>query len=127
MTSYGVVASKPTEIRVVPVGPSRSAAPERGDWTAGRLTLTTLNLSFVPSGTSPAVLALTVRLEDVLSVESSPGRLRRTVIVRTDTVVLHARVTGPAAFAKRVATSVEACRRRNAATEHPPRHLRSEL
>jgi hypothetical protein len=105
--SYGVVASKAAELRV-----EHLDRPDTGTWGKGRLTLTSLHLSFVPTRSAAGAPALTIDLGDVLSVDTTTRRGHRTVHVRTPTVVLHARVTGATAFARRVTTSVEATRRR---------------
>lgn len=114
--SYGVVASKPAQVRV-----TSSVTPDGGDtaqvrspWASGRLTLTSLHLSFVPTQTSPGVPALTIDLASIAAVDSGSQRGHKTVQVHTPDLVLHARVTGAAAFAKRLAASVEATRRRGA-------------
>lgn len=123
--SYGVMASKsasvqlerttPTEKRGYDRARERFLAPEATPWSAGRLTLTALHLSFMPNRPSPGVKALTLDLADIIAVEASPGRLNKTVSFRTTDLVLHARVTGAMAFAKRVAISVESSRGRRGA------------
>lgn len=136
MLSYGVVASKPAQVQVRWLTPTdrRSVAPadrpEVSPWGSGRLTLTSLHLTFVPTSASLGVPALTVPLDDVHHVEMGHGRARKTITVTTRDLELHVRVTAPAAFAKRVSTSVEARRRRSAiVTEQPApdRSLPSEL
>ena len=132
--SYGVVASKAAEVQVESVqapGADVDASPSPTVWGSGRLTLTSLHLTFVPTRTSPGVPALTLDLGDVLAVDVGTTRGHRTVHVRTATVALHARVTGAAAFARRVQTSVDANRRRAApelaAERASDRTLGSEL
>jgi hypothetical protein len=111
--SYGVVASKPAQVRVdPPLAPVEGDARVRSPWASGRLTLTSLHLTFVPTRTSPGVPALTIDLASIVEVDSSSERGHKTVHVRTADLVLHARVTGAVAFAKRLGTSVEAARRR---------------
>ncbi|MBU1803395.1 MAG: hypothetical protein KKA97_14415 [Actinobacteria bacterium] len=124
--SYGVVATKSGQVQVETIVPQeersydrareRFRAPVAGPWAAGRLTLTGLHLSFMPTRSGRGVQALTISLADILSVEASPGRINKVVSFRTETMLVHARVSGAMAFAKRVAISVEATRRRAAAT-----------
>ncbi|MAS55085.1 MAG: hypothetical protein OSB43_15545 [Nocardioides sp.] len=123
--SYGVVATKSGQVQVETIvspgersydrARERFRAPVAGPWAAGRLTLTGLHLAFMPTRSGRGVRSMTINLADITSVEASPGRLSKTVSFRTETMVVHARVNGAMAFAKRVAISVEATRRRGAA------------
>ncbi len=127
--SYGVIASKAAQVQVDQVRPTDAhdtpsgrqrrwaRAEEPALWGSGRLTLTSLHLTFVPASGSSGVHALTIALADIVAIENSGGRGRRTVVFRTDDVVLHARLTGASSFARQVATSVESNRKRSAA--HP--------
>lgn len=126
--SYGVVASRAAQVQVDHVDSAEPADlgllarlrhVERASWASGRLTLTTLNLAFVAPKSSGPVDSLTLPLTDVVSVETTTGRVHNTVTIRTVDVVLRARVPGAAAFAKQVSSSVESMRKRNALTRPP--------
>jgi hypothetical protein len=122
--SYGVVASKTGHVQVEAVIPEEQRSYDRTRekyrppvttvWAAGRLTLTSLHLSFVPTRTSRGVPPVSIALSDILNVEATPGRVNKVVSFRTADRVVHARVTGAMAFAKQVAISAEAARKRTA-------------
>ena len=121
--SYGVVASKTGHVQVEAIIPEAQRSYDRTRekyrppvatvWSAGRLTLTALHLSFVPTRTSAGVPPVTIALYDILSVEATPGRVNKVVSFRTTELVLHARVGGAMAFAKQVAVTAESARKRN--------------
>lgn len=121
--SYGVVASKTGHVQVEAVIPEAQRSYDRTRekyrppvatvWSAGRLTLTALHLSFVPTRSSGGVPPVTLTLSDILTVEATPGRVNKVVSFRTADRVVHARVSGAMAFAKQVAISAEAARKRN--------------
>lgn len=149
--SYGVIASKAAQVQVDQVGatggvlgapgasgragaddhsPSRgrrrARATEPALWGSGRLTLTSLHLTFVPASGSSGVHALTIALADIVAIETSgggrggPGAPRGKVILfRTADVVLRARLAGASSFARQVATSVESNRKRSATHPQP--------
>lgn len=141
--SYGVIASKAAQVQVDQMGPADGApgtagaagvderSPSRGRrraraaepalWGSGRLTLTSLHLTFVPASGSSGVPALTVALADIVAIESSGrgGLGPHAIVFRTDHVVLRARLTGASSFARQVATSVESNRKRSAAHPQP--------
>lgn len=115
--SYGVVASKIGSVRVegLPApadDPADETAAVSSPWAAGRITLTSLHLTFVPTHGSSGVGPLTVALADIVSADASSGHLHRVATFRTATVAVHARVPGAAAFAERVSLSVEGARKR---------------
>lgn len=110
--SYGVLASKVGHVRVERLETATNRAPLTAPWSAGRVTLTALHLNFNPTRAAQGVTALTVALCDVETVGTSSGRIRKVVSVRTADLVVQARVAGAAAFAKQVATSAEAARKR---------------
>lgn len=109
--SYGVVAWKVGNVRVERLH-ADGARSTPGPWAQGRLALTTLHLSFVPSHNDSGVDPMTLALSDIVAVEISSGRLHRVVSFRTAHVVVHTRVPGGAAFARRVEQSVAAAHKR---------------
>ncbi|WP_323791798.1 hypothetical protein [Nocardioides sp.] len=136
--SYGVMASKAAQVQVDQVKSADQVDPSVGQtvartaaqarrrsrrdepalWGSGRLTLTSLHLTFVPASGSSGVPALTLALADIIAIESGAGRGHKTIAFRTDDVVLRARLAGSTAFARQVATSVESNRKRSAV--YPP-------
>lgn len=120
--SYGVVGSKAANVQVERPVPAeqrghdavreRFRPPVATPWINGRLTLTALHLSFVPTRRSSNAGALTLSLVDIVGVEATPGRINKVISFRTADLVVHARVTGAMAFAKQVAVAAEAARRR---------------
>ena len=55
-------------------------------WGSGRLTLTSLHLTFVPASGSSGVPALTLVLADIIAIEGATGRGNKSVTFRTDEV-----------------------------------------
>ena len=117
--SYGVLASKFGHVQVeqrlsrdqpAPTSPTAGVTP----WGAGKVTLTWLHLTFNPSSRAHGVAPLTIALSDIQAVETSKGRLHRTVSVRTPELVLKARVSGARDFAKQVSVSAASARKRQA-------------
>ena len=131
--SYGVMASKAAHVQVDQVtpdgavdGPDDSPAEQSrwrarrsspALWGSGRLTLTSLHLTFVPASGSSGVPALTLALADIIAIEGATGRGNKSVTFRTDDVVLRAQLAGATAFARQVVTSVESNRKRSAARQ----------
>ena len=111
--SYGVVAWKVGNVRVEDLRtPASKDAPRVTPWGAGRLALTALHLTFVPARAGSGVGPLTLALTDIVAVQTSTGHLHRIVSFRTADTVVHTRVPGASAFARRVSLSVEAARKR---------------
>lgn len=111
--SYGVVASKVGNVRVEGLRASAEEAHATSSpWAQGRIALTALHLTFVPTHRASGVGPLTLVLSDIIAVETSSSHLHRVVSFRTAEVVVHTRVPGATAFARRVALSVDAAHKR---------------
>lgn len=124
--SYGLIASKSTSVMVkshattvVDPADDDGSAEAMFDrflttwgaiWVPGRLSLTSLRLTFVPQRLRAGTARFEVHLREVTGVEISEGVLTRTVTVRTPTHVLYVRLTarGAATFAGQVAVAREA-------------------
>lgn len=120
--SYGIIATKNgqvlVEIRRLGDGGRTETALQRfverrgRNWSAGRLTLTRLHLSYLPGSASRGAPALNIDLKDVESVEISEGRgLTRTVGIVTATHTVRFKTTGAPGFAQAVATAAQDARR----------------
>ncbi len=117
--SYGVVAWKVGNVRVEDLrAPASATSPHVTPWGPGRLALTALHLTFVPARADSGVGPLTLALADIVAVQTSSGHLHRIVSFRTADTVVHTRVPGASAFARRVSLSVEAARKRQSGSSN---------
>ncbi|MCW2842352.1 MAG: hypothetical protein JWN22_268 [Nocardioides sp.] len=103
--SYGVIASKAGHLSVedaVPRG-SRSAQPDAVDrfrttwgsmWVPGRLTLTSLHLTFMPHSTRKGVRMLELNVADITGADLSPGMVSKTITLRVSRHALRFRCLG---------------------------------
>jgi hypothetical protein len=120
--SYGVIASKSASVMVETtsgVGGSdsddvldRFQAIWGPAWVPGRLTLTRLHVTFIPSRAGRGMAMMDLRLNDVEQVERSPGRLSKVMTLRTSTHVVHVRSLGSAVLAHQVAELADAAKHR---------------
>lgn len=111
--SYGVLSSKTGHLLVetvtAPGGTASDAALDRfqtvwgSTWVAGRLTITTLHLTFVPTRAARGAAMLTLHLREVTGVELGGGRVSRALGVRTAGHVTRFRCLGAPALAQQVA------------------------
>jgi hypothetical protein len=115
--SYGVVGSKSAHVLVETTTGIGGTEADRaldafqngygGVWVAGRLTLTRLHLSFVPTRPGRGLPVTELHLRDITGVEITSGRVARVIGVRTERHVLRIRTTGAPTFAQAVAERVE--------------------
>lgn len=114
--SYGVLASKSGQLCVDELrsNPGLGAPPGELDrfralwgatWVNGRLTLTSLHLTFVPHAMVKGVRMLQLGLRDVSDVEISEGRISRTVTVCLPQGAVHFRCLGAATLAELIAAA----------------------
>ncbi|MCW2791261.1 MAG: hypothetical protein JWO76_359 [Nocardioides sp.] len=118
--SYGVIASKAGHLSVedaVPRGGGvqpdavdRFRAVWGGMWVPGRLTLTSLHLTFVPHSTGKGVRMMELRVADIAGVELSPGMVSRTITVRVARQALRFRCLGAANLAQQILAAADASR-----------------
>ena len=126
--SYGVVGSKSGHLLVETLtgsgGTPSDAAFDRfqgvwgGTWGPGRLTLTTLHLTFMPNRVGRGSAMLKIDLRDLTGVELGAGVVQRTVGLRTPGHVGRLRCLGAPGLAEQVAALAEAARH---APSRPPR------
>lgn len=115
--SYGVVGSKSAHLLVETTtgtgGTDADLALDRFEtgygaaWVAGRITLTRLHLSFVPTRPVRGLGVTELHLRDVTGVEISGGRVARVIGIRTARHVVRLRTTGAPVFAQAVAQAAE--------------------
>ena len=108
--SYGVLSSKSVHVLVETVAATGATASDAAllrfqgawgsTWVAGRLTTTTLHLTFMPTRAARGASMLTVDLREVSGVEVGGGRVSRAVGVRTPAHVLRIRCLGAPALAE---------------------------
>ncbi len=114
--SYGVLASKSGQLCVdeLPASGARGAPVGELDrfrsmwgatWVTGRLTLTSLHLTFVPHSMVKGVRMMQLDLRRVADVEISDGRISRTVTVRLQQGAVHFRCHGGSALAEQIAAA----------------------
>lgn len=84
-------------------GAGRVRSKDGGLWVGGRVTLTGEHLAFQPNGMNRAIqmgtLDVTIPLNEVRSVELSPGVLTKIVVVATAETILKVRCFGAAKLA----------------------------
>lgn len=111
--SYGVLTSKTGHLLVETTTATGTTASDAAldrfqtvwgsTWVAGRLTLTTLHLTFVPTRVARGAAMLTLDLREVTAVELGGGRVSRVVGVRTAGHVTRLRCHGAPALSQQVA------------------------
>lgn len=121
--SYGVLASKNGQLMVEATAPGDGGATGAAlaklvdrlgrSWAAGRITVTRLNLSFLPATAARTAPTFTIALSDVESVEITGGRMTRVVGVVTATHTIRFKTSGAGAqaFAQAIATAAHDLRR----------------
>lgn len=125
--SYGVVAHKPVHLKVEPIaqerGPGYDPRRERYQrqpvtlWTAGRITLTHLSLTYVPTGRQRGDSHFTLALRDIEAVEASGRGLNRVITLRTQEALIHFKATGAMGLATQIAQLAEQARKTAPATK----------
>ncbi len=119
--SYGVLVSKPGQVLVETLegsggGDSDTALDQFQSawgamWVPGRLTVTRLHLTFMPSRAGRGMAMTDIDLRDVTEVELSRSRGTTMVVVRTRRHVTRLRCLGAAAVAQQLTDLVEGLRR----------------
>jgi len=116
--SYGTLLTRTAHVRVEPTGRPQPASPLHrfeqtwnGIWVSGRVSLTSLTLTFIPHRLGPQVKPLRWTMRDITSVELTPGRVQRAVGVRTDGHVTWIRTLGAAGLAEALTEQVAKAQR----------------
>jgi hypothetical protein len=122
--SYGVIASKAGHLSVEDALPrgSRGAPPDAVDrfratwggmWVPGRLTLTSLHLTFVPHSTGKGVRMMEVNVADISGADLSPGMVSKTITLRVPRHELRFRCLGAQGLAQHILAAAGASQERS--------------
>ena len=119
--SYGVLVSKTGHLMVETTGAPGTTESDTaldrfqvrwgGTWVPGRLTLTKLHLTYVPTRAANGLSMLTLNLRDLTGVELAGGRVSKVVGLRLPSHVVRIRCLGAPGFAEQVADAVEELKR----------------
>lgn len=116
--SYGVLVSKTGQVLVETLSGSGDGAGDSDAaldsfqaawgamWVPGRLTLTKLHLTFVPSRAGRGMAMTDIKLREVTGVDVSGGRTTATIAIRTHGHVTRIRAFGARALAEEIAEVV---------------------
>jgi hypothetical protein len=119
--SYGVVGSKSAHVLVeLTTGTGGTDADRVLDdfqsghgavWVAGRITLTRLHLTFVPTRPVRGLGITELHLRDIAGVEIGGGLVSKVIGIRTARHVVRLRTGGAPVFAQAVASAAETARK----------------
>jgi len=119
--SYGVLASKSVNVMVETTsgvgGSDSDVALDRfqgtwgAAWVPGRLTVTRLHVSVIPTRAGSGTAMLNLNLRDIAVVELGGGRVSKVMGLRTPAHVVHVRALGAEKLAQEIATLAEAAKK----------------